>query len=52
MTMKYRVASSAMVPKIVGTLSPAVSVLFARKMMNKEASRSYMGTQMGRVSAV
>lgn len=40
MSRKYRVASSATVSKIVGTLSAAVLVLFAKKIIDKKAKES------------
>ena len=39
-TRKYRVASSAMVPKIVGILSPGVVHRVAKKIVSENASRS------------
>ena len=40
MTRKYRVASSATVPKTVGISIPAVLFLFAKKIMNMNAIKS------------
>ena len=42
MTRKYHVASSAMTPKIPGTLSPGASDLIAKKMVNENARKSDM----------
>jgi hypothetical protein len=39
MTRKYRVTSSAMVPKMLGTLSPGVFDLTAKKMINENARK-------------
>lgn len=50
MIRKYRVASSAMVPKIVGILNPGMPDVFARKMMKENARESVLYAWSGCVN--
>ena len=50
MTRKYRVASSAIVPKILGALKPGIFDFLAKKRINENASESDFGVVSGRLA--
>ena len=48
MTIKYRVASSAMVPRMPGALSPPAFDFVAKKRINEKARKSSACVRVGR----